>query len=607
MNDRQLNLILTTLLVLAAVDPVQAQMPRVTSPQMQQMISQPPVDIESPVEAMVSIDPPVMRVGNTAMLRVTLNALDTSIRWPDELPLPAGLTAKLSARGQVLQPAGSMLRPFTTLLYELRASRPGFFTIPAHIVEVYGKRVVIPSADIEALDKLPGTREWPQRLVIECDSRRAFIGQQLPVRVLAFANESNMVQGLSQVEFRGGGFLETKSSVRRAVMPVERHGQLIPAYIYETRVTPIAAGQQTLSVQGFSAGNDFGGPIVIRGNVTIPGGPPRYLLMDSEPITVHVRPVPVEGRLPGFTGAVGDLSMDVPQLATNILRVGDPVQLAVTIRSDEDLSQIQPPDPPRVIDWQVFPAESAGTIPGNHEVKPGVVFNYTLIPMSDESKQTPAIPFSYFDPHQTRHVDITIPPVPVRIIANGLPTDWPESLALDEPVQREKPALSGLALSAGKAGDFFTLQSSMWFPVIALAPVAVLFGLLWWDERRRFLENHPEVVRRNLARREYRRQRKLVNRAAATENALDYAKCAVTAMQIACAPHLPAAPRALVCADVLNRLDSPDRHGALGAAARELFSFVDNSEYSQSPRHHPGFLNLKADVEQLLAKLEEKL
>ena len=52
------------------------------------MLSQPRIDVESPVVPEVSFDPPVVRPGQESIYRVAFNALDESIAWPDKIPTP---------------------------------------------------------------------------------------------------------------------------------------------------------------------------------------------------------------------------------------------------------------------------------------------------------------------------------------------------------------------------------------------------------------------------------------------------------------------------------------------------------------------------------------
>ena len=66
----------------------QTNPPAPLSPQLQLMMSQPPVDINSPVTVTTTFDPPVVRVGEKAVYRITLSALEASVRWPEQIPQP---------------------------------------------------------------------------------------------------------------------------------------------------------------------------------------------------------------------------------------------------------------------------------------------------------------------------------------------------------------------------------------------------------------------------------------------------------------------------------------------------------------------------------------
>jgi DNA-binding NarL/FixJ family response regulator len=127
-----------------------------------------------------------------------------------------------------------------------------------------------------------------------------------------------------------------------------------------------------------------------------------------------------------------------------------------------------------------------------------------------------------------------------------------------------------------------------------------------WDERRRFLAAHPEIVRRLEAKRVLRQERKELRRAVAVHDAEKFIQHSVAALRVAVAPHFPANAPALVGADVLSQLDAPARAGREGAVVRAVFAAADN-RFAALPAGAKDLLALKADVEVLLDQLEEKL
>ncbi|HXE42118.1 MAG TPA: hypothetical protein VN516_03750, partial [Candidatus Baltobacteraceae bacterium] len=370
--------------------------------------------------------------------------------------------------------------------------------------------------------------------------------QPFQVRVLLPASPEHEVEALHEIQFHGDGFIVDNTTAQQVVqMTPLKDGRVVPAYILETTLMPITTGASKLSVQAFTAGREFIGQITISGSVVLHGGLPQYTLLVSDPVEINVRPLPNAGQLPGFTGMVGKFTVDPPELSTNRIHDGQPVQLTVNVHGEENSSRPVPPPPPSVNDWQIFQNASG--------------FSYTLIPLADTVQKTPAIPFSYFNPETEKYVDVTIPPAPVTVMGEELPTALP---AVNAEASSPGLKLNDLLPSPGKSvSSLKPLQLRGWFVCVQIVPILGFFGMWQWDRRRRFLEAHPEIVRRNQARRALRREKRRLQQAIATNDAAAFVHHAANAMKIAIAPHYSAHPQALICAEVLERLDNTERNG----------------------------------------------
>src|SRR6266704_2163693 len=64
------------------------------------------IDMDSPVAARVEFDPPVVPLGGRSVYRIVLNALDESVKLPDQLPSSEGLQLQAGGRGQAYQHTG---------------------------------------------------------------------------------------------------------------------------------------------------------------------------------------------------------------------------------------------------------------------------------------------------------------------------------------------------------------------------------------------------------------------------------------------------------------------------------------------------------------------
>ena len=556
----------------------------------QLQVPQPAVDVSSSVTATAAFDPLVVRPGERAFYRVTVDATESSIQWPGEIAAPPELKIGPSARGQLTQFLGNKFNPLTSFIYEVRATATGHFAITNFTVDVYGKPLEIPAAGLDVVAENPNPQPARQ-LVLEPSATNVFLGEPFRVRVMLPAGPGNQAEALREIQLNGAGLMTDKTT-RQSIEPVSINGQLRPAFVCEMVMTPIAAGPVKFSEQGFTAGREFSGPISIQGQVTIPGGPPNYVLLVSDAVEINIRPLPVEGELPGFTGAIGKFLCDPPQLSTNRLRVGEPAHLKVVFHGEGDLTRLVPPNPPRSPAWQIIADNPPDT-------------GYTLIPLTDEARETPAILFSYFDPAAAKYVDLTIPPLPVTVVGDSLPVQLP---AFDDETKSAAPLkLSGLATTQGKmVGSLKPLQLRGWFMCMLLLPVIGFLALWQWDCRRRFLEAHPEIVRRRQARRALRREKCKLQKAVAAGDAPAFVQHAADAMRIAVAPQDAANPRALVCADVLAQLDGADQNSRAGETVRNIFTAAD-AQFAASTQTQADCLALKSDVEAVLQKLEERL
>ncbi|HUB87872.1 MAG TPA: hypothetical protein VMB22_08270, partial [Verrucomicrobiae bacterium] len=536
-----------------------------------------------PVTATASFDPPTAQAGEKLFYRVVINAAQSSIQWPETISAPPELKLNFAARGQIIQFQDDKFRPFTTFLCEARPTATGRFTVPSFTVTVDGKPLQIPAASVDVNNSASTP---PRQLELVLSKTNLFLGEPFHASVLLLASPSNTIEALNGIQFNGDGFSVDQESLQQAVKITEFNGRSVPAYVFDATLTPIIAGTLKLSAQGFTAGRQFQGPITITGPVVIPGGEPQYILLVSDPAKIHVRPLPVAGQLPGFTGAIGQFTCDPPQLSTNRISVGQPVQLSVAVHAEGDLNRLVPPTPPMLNDWEIIPDKSG--------------FDFTLIPLTDKVRETPAIPFCYFDPETSEYVDLTIPPVPVTVSDEGLPTELPPAVA--NAASGPPLNLSELSPVPGEAVSLRPPQLRAWLVAIQLVPLLAILGLWQWDRRRRFLEAHPEIVRRRQARRELRREKRKLQQAIARGDAEGFVRHAANAMQIACAPHYAAHPQALVCAEVLEQTGGAEENETV----RKIFAAAD-SRFAAKPENHEGLLALNFRLKKLLEKMEAQL
>jgi hypothetical protein len=286
------------------------------------------------------------------------------------------------------------------------------------------------------------------------------------------------------------------------------------------------------------------------------------------------------------------------------------LRLTVTWRGEGNLARLVPPPPPVVQDWQVFPAKVDRTTPQVVHARGNISFTYTLVPLKAGANRTPQIPFGYLDPSKQAYVDDPIPGLPITV----LPGKNPEALLVRRAAQAlipdkdEEPVLSGLVASPGRiTSSLIPLQQRPWFPAVQVAPAALVLGLWGWDRRRRYLEAHPDVVRRRKARRALQKEQKKIREALANRDPAGFAHSTVRALQVACSPYYPAEARALVGTDVLDVLKQWDCLNGSEEAVRAFFKSQDAEQFSRGAPDLAPLLELRPELELVLARLHERL
>lgn len=574
------------------------------------MLAQPKIDIESPVTPMAFFDPPIVRPGQLAIYRITLNALEESVELPAELPARPKVRLLPGGHGQMLAMLGATVQPRTSFNFHLYPSSLGEITIPEFILTVYGKPVTVPAARLEVVADPPVTNAPAQCLALELPQTNLFVGQSISVDILFPGLVGIALQGQSPVQLMGQGFLADPTSFRPRFEARGNPllGRNIQTFIYQATLTPISAGKLSFFAQSFTASRGPApGALPNTGGIS---GAPTYTLLDSDSVALQVRPLPLAGRLPGFAGGVGDFTTGTPELSTNVVRVGDPVKLTVRVRGEGNLLRLVAPPAPRPRYWQVLRSSGESVAPQIIQAQGFTTFTYTLIPLSEKARFTPAIPFSCFDPERELYRDLTIRSVPITVKPGTISADLAalvqaNSLAFSA---EKEPTLSGLAGAPGLGAlSLVPIQQQVWFPLMQFGPALAFAGLWGWDRRRRYLEAHPEVVLRRRARRQLRRERRKVQKALQAGDAQHFAAAAIDALRVACAPHLPAEPRAMVGRDVFSLLTEAEQAGPSGELVRRLFALHDAGRFGFKNGNGTAVLGLGPELDLLLNRLEERL
>jgi hypothetical protein len=583
-----------------------AQPPQPQDPYLNLMMSQPRFDTNSPPDPVALFDPPAVKPGELTYYRLSVKAMEQTVQWPPDFAAPKELQLSPGAHGQLFQMSGpGTMIALSCFNMRVRASASGEFTIPETVVRIGERDFKIPPAKL-IVTNAPPPNPSPFNVTLSLSRTNAFVGEPVTAKLM-LEIPNGTFQTLQQAQLTGEGLIVDQGSTRQQMTVAQRPGGgNAMAFIYETTVTPIQAGDLTLFGQGFVAPNRFPG----MATSMIAGQLPFPVLLETERSVLSAKPLPVAGKLPGFTGAVGMLAMvEPPALDTNRVTAGEPIKLSVKVQADTNVMRLIAPPAPALTNWEIFSGNSNSPSPQLVSARHYFVFDYTLIPLSSDLNATPPIPFSYFDPQDKTYKDLTIPSVPITVSSGAGVLAASQIVQAIEKETNGEPqlALSTIAVSPGKASTSLEpLQGNAWFIGFQGLPAACLIGLWAFERNRRYLQEHPEVVLKRRARKDLRPEKKRIAAAQAKHDSAGFLNAAASALRIACSPHFPAHPRALVARDVLEVLGA-DEHASHAEIVRNIFAEADAAAFSGRTTTNGELLGKAHELLALIRKLEEKL
>lgn len=137
--------------------------------------------------------------------------------------------------------------------------------------------------------------------------------------------------------------------------------------------------------------------------------------VQSNAITMQVKPLPLQNRPASFNGAVGRFQIQA-RLQPEELDVNDASNLVLTIQGNGNLRMLEPPaiQFPRYLD--LFDPRVENDIrTGQNGIGGSRTFDYLMIPRSVGSIDIPRISFSFFDPGKGEYVTQTIGPFSLNV------------------------------------------------------------------------------------------------------------------------------------------------------------------------------------------------
>ena len=200
-----------------------------------------------------------------------------------------------------------------------------------------------------------------------------------------------------------------------------RKVQLIPLQAGEVSLDPVELDNNIYFIKadassGKNSSQGLGGLLDRLFEPEVSGTPfTQHIVLESKPVTIHVKPLPEAGKPMDFNGAVGKYSIRA-SIDSKEVDTGDAAKLTVTIKGSGNLPVINAP----AVNW---PAEME-----SYDVNTKENIDKTKVPLSGSKTYAysfisnrpgkyviPPVKLSYFDPASHSYKTIETDPVDLRV------------------------------------------------------------------------------------------------------------------------------------------------------------------------------------------------
>ena len=581
------------------------------------------ISITQAVEMEAQLDRESVAAGEGALLTLEIGG---EVAERPEVPPVEDLIVRPQGQSRQIQIVNGRTTTTVSYTYVVGSQVPGDYMIPAIEVVIDGNKLSSQPLKLKVLDAgaaqppagiVPTPQGQPSPvqqaetgenrfgfLTVElADSARthSYVGEIAPVRIRAWLPAGAQANLRSGIKPEGKGFTLHNVSSQPQQTEELKDGKRYTVVTWFGGISATKAGKlpASLSVDATVAVHDSEAPRPKRRRMGGPFDDPFFdsafdrmntpmvqkdVTLKSDDQEIEVRPLPLEGRPVGFSGAVGDFKFDGVEFP-NSWNTGEPQQIAARLSGAGNFALMNVP--------MLTPADSWKTYPGKDEFNGGdqaafsgtKIFRFSAVPRKG-GKQDAVLEFSYFDPVAEVYKIITRPIKGIQVSGDDMVDDKPVvAQEIKEPAKKSD-GMIGLHDKISPRGLLVPLVSRRAFvEILVVASVLSALGVILGGFRIR-RENPKRRAQAALE----KATREAVEAAVSAQSGQEFFASARLAIQqkLSALWHQPA--QAITTAEVNARIASD-------SAVSRFFQEADRHEYSR-----PGFDEIQPDWRALFAE-----
>ena len=359
----------------------------------------------------------------------------------------------------------------------------------------------------------PGEGTSMVRVVADVDTRTAYVGQQVTLRVLLDTQTEILNLGMKDTPTFPGFWAEEikvpeNLEMRRVVNGADTYSEYT---LMKRALFPTGSGTLTIPPLSYQ--------IQVRRRSQDPiesffFTPTETITRRTEPIAIRIQPLPSGSRPDGFSGAVGNFTLAV-NADRKDSRVNDAIGVKVRVAGEGNLNAVNALPLPDLSDFKQYsPKISASTSVVGDRLRGEKVWDYVLIPLAPGQQTIPPVRFSFFDARAGTYRTVASPPLTIQV-ARGEDGDagTGAGLAAQRDVRQLRRDIRFIKQAPdGLRDKSVPMYRAPWFIALVLLPLAADVGLFAFtrtrDSQRAHARQRRERRARSLARRRLKEARR---------------------------------------------------------------------------------------------------
>ena len=225
----------------------------------------------------------------------------------------------------------------------------------------------------------------------------------------------------------------------------------------------------------------------------------RDVTLESEPVSLNVVELPKENQPEGFTGAVGNFTMNVKASPTKVT-AGDPITITMKIKGRGALEALKMPSFESWREFKQYQETSSVTHDDEIGLSGTKTFEKVVIPNNAEIKTLPEIRYSFFDPLEEKYETLVHAPTAVTVQPNLAAVSQPTVIADTGGFSRPQNIATNIVHIKPHFGSIASSTSPWltqpWFLWTQLIPILGWAGAYAYRAQRRARGRNPKATRK---------------------------------------------------------------------------------------------------------------